>query len=266
MPSGGTAQSTRGTSSGRTTPGTPGRASFGLLRRESGFSIASLAASLPIAGRSRLSGGSTGGGEEAGQQMMSVSRPGSRSPKVMAKPYEEAEDDEEGDEEGESVSSKDESEDDEESKGEPDVEPEVLSGDGRRIRSFESMLSGANKEKQKSLVVDGLQQPRKTLSDRLASMSALATSTLKGSPPDSRGSSTHVSHQRSKSAMSAVSSSRPESPDGHATMAQRLKLAPPKERFMECTVDELKLSEIGELLREYRRLADGIRAAGGFDG
>lgn len=34
---------------------------------------------------------------------------------------------------------------------------------------------------------------------------------------------------------------------------------------MECTVDELKLSEIGELLREYRRLADGIRAAGGFD-
>ena len=179
MPSGGTAQSTRGTtSSGRTTPGTPGRASFGLLRRESGFSIASLAASLPIAaGRSRLGGGSSGG-EEAGQQMMSVSRPGSRSPKIMAKPYEEAEDDEEGDEEGESVSDKDESEDDE---GEPDGEPEVLSGDGRRIRSFESMLSGVNKERRKNLAVDGQQQqPRKTLSDRLASMSAaLATSALK---------------------------------------------------------------------------------------
>lgn len=179
MPSGGTAQSTRGTSSGRTTPGTPGRASFGLLRRESGFSIASLAASLPIAGRSRLAGGSSGGGEEAGQQMISVSRPGSRSPRVMAKPYEVDDDDEEGDEEGESVSSKDESEDDEGDKGEPDVEPEVLSGDGKRIRSFESMLSSANKERQKSPVVDGQQQPRKTLSDRLASVSAFATSTLK---------------------------------------------------------------------------------------
>ena len=90
---------------------------------------------------------------------------------------------------------------------------------------------------------------------------------LQGSPPESRPSSTYASHQRSKSAMSAVSSSRPESPDVHATTAatQCLRLAPPKERFMECTVDELKLSEIGELLREYRRLADGIRAAGGFD-
>jgi len=34
---------------------------------------------------------------------------------------------------------------------------------------------------------------------------------------------------------------------------------------MECTADDLRLSEIGELLRDYRRLAEGIRAVGGFD-
>lgn len=43
-----------------------------------------------------------------------------------------------------------------------------------------------------------------------------------------------------------------------------LKLAPPRKRFMECTPDDLKLSEVGELLRDYRRLVEGISAAGGF--
>lgn len=82
----------------------------------------------------------------------------------------------------------------------------------------------------------------------------------------------HISHQRSKSTTSTVPS-RPESPLGHASEPSTsliassisLKLAPPNQRFMECTPDDLRLSEVGELLREYRRLVDEVRAAGGFE-
>lgn len=42
------------------------------------------------------------------------------------------------------------------------------------------------------------------------------------------------------------------------------KLGPPNKRFMECSVEELSIREIGELLVEYRRLAEGVRALGGF--
>ena len=45
----------------------------------------------------------------------------------------------------------------------------------------------------------------------------------------------------------------------------QLRLAPPKKRFIECTPDDLRLSEVGELLREYRRLVEGIRAVDGFE-
>lgn len=47
-------------------------------------------------------------------------------------------------------------------------------------------------------------------------------------------------------------------------MAAPLSLAPPIQRFLVCSEDDLRLSEIRELLKDYRRLADGIRAAGGF--
>ena len=167
-------------SSGRTTPGTPGRSSLGLLRRESGFSIASLAASLPIAGRSRA--GTAASSEEAGQQMMSVSRPVSRaSAKVSVKGYEEGsdneeEDDDDDDDDGESESSKEESEE-EDAENKADEPERVLSGDGRSVKSFESMLSASRGRK--GAGNQQKQQPRKTLSDRLASMSALATSNLK---------------------------------------------------------------------------------------
>jgi len=67
--------------------------------------------------------------------------------------------------------------------------------------------------------------------------------------------------------------SRPESPVGHVSEPSTgltapsisLKIAPPKQRFMECTPDDLRLSEVGELLRDYRRLVDEVRAAGGFE-
>ena len=183
MPNGAPLQSAGSVSSGRTTPGTPGpsRAGFGLLRRESGFSIASLAASLPIAGRSRSA---VGNAEEAGQQMISVSKPASlksnrSSLKIRmgggGEEQENASDDDDDDDDGddeESVSS------DEESEEGGNVQDAAESGkklsrEVRGIRSFESMLS-VSREKKK-----GLGAPRKSLSDRLASMSALAASSIK---------------------------------------------------------------------------------------
>lgn len=44
-----------------------------------------------------------------------------------------------------------------------------------------------------------------------------------------------------------------------------LRLGPPIQRFVECSVGDLKLSEVGELLRDYRRLVKEVRAVGGFD-
>jgi hypothetical protein len=34
---------------------------------------------------------------------------------------------------------------------------------------------------------------------------------------------------------------------------------------MECAEDDLRVSEVGELLREYRRLVEGVQAMGAFD-
>jgi len=45
---------------------------------------------------------------------------------------------------------------------------------------------------------------------------------------------------------------------------QKLRLAPPVPRFVECSPGDLKLSEVAELLRDYRRLVQGIRDMGGF--
>lgn len=44
-----------------------------------------------------------------------------------------------------------------------------------------------------------------------------------------------------------------------------MRLAPPNRRFLECSEDDLKVSEVRELLREYKRLAEGVRAMGGFE-
>jgi len=74
------------------------------------------------------------------------------------------------------------SEESEEEEAEPGVQEEVeqgkkLSGDARSIRSFESMLSTGRDSRKGSVAAAGHQ--RKTLSDRLASVSALATPNLK---------------------------------------------------------------------------------------
>ena len=155
-------------------PGTPVlgnlRPGFGLLRRESGFSIASLAASLPITGRSR----SNTATEEAGQQLLTVSRPSSVRSRVSARSLKNQKDDEDsGDDESESVDESsatgDEDEEGEDDGDEEDEEEEApVVSDARSIRSFESMLS-ASKGKSKNT------RSRKSLSDRLASVSAFAS-------------------------------------------------------------------------------------------
>lgn len=43
------------------------------------------------------------------------------------------------------------------------------------------------------------------------------------------------------------------------------KIPPPNRRFLDCTADDLKLSEVGELLREYQRLVEAIQNQGGFE-
>jgi len=138
-----------------------------------------------------------------------------------------------------------------------------------------------------------LNEPRKSLSDRLASMSALAGG-LKGSPPNSRRSSllqppnapapqlipstrsdsVHMRHGSSPSSSRApspsLSPSRPSSPLLVARMPSLSqspngnRLPVPNQRFMECNVEELKISEVAELLVEYRRLVEAVRNLGGF--
>jgi hypothetical protein len=125
------------------------RPGFGLLRRESGFSIASLAASLPGRDRAR-SFASTAGttAEESGQMMVDVSsRPGS----VRSVYGSDAESSVE--ENGEDVD-----EDDDEQERDDDRH------DTRSIRSFESMMGRAARKR----------RPRKSLTDRLANMRGLA--------------------------------------------------------------------------------------------
>ena len=168
-----------GSATGRLTPGTPTSKTrglksqgFGLLRRESGFSIASLAASLPIAVRPR----SNTGGEEAGQQLITVSRGNSVKSRSSAKSLKvrvgngDESDVEESDHGDESATT---NEDDSEADvGEEDTDAEENHGGGgvgdvRSIRSFENMLS-ASKQRPKSA------RARKSLSDRLATVSVLA--------------------------------------------------------------------------------------------
>ena len=161
-------KSSPGAESEHTKPG------FNLLRRESGFSIASLAASLPMGGGGRPR---SANGEESGQQLITVSRPASLKSKTSWRAREdedESQDDETDDDGSESAATgEEESEESEEGDG----VPEAVSGagDARSIRSFENMLSESKERGRNKKMV----RPRKTLSDRLASVSALATSKVR---------------------------------------------------------------------------------------
>jgi len=124
---------------------------FGLLKRENGFSIANLAASLPIA-RQRSNQSNTTA-DESGQQMMEVSRPNSRASKHSRV-------DGAGDETHESSESEADSEE-----GEEDEEDEEH--DVRSIKSFESMMSERKRRRRKAAF------GRKNIADRLANVPGL---------------------------------------------------------------------------------------------
>ncbi|KAJ7248176.1 hypothetical protein B0H12DRAFT_1124170 [Mycena haematopus] len=196
------------------------RPGFGLLRRETGFSIGGIS----IGGRS--------GVDEKEKELREVSRPGSLR-------GEEDSDEEEEDGEGES--------------GEEDEEYEREAGgsyDARSIRSFESMMSRERSKGRRPT------PKRKSLSDRLAHVSGLAG--FKGSPPPRRESLLAGANR-----FDTPVSSRPSSP---AMLGGGLRLPPPNPRFLDCAPDDLRLAEVAELLKDYRRLVEGIRAVGGFIG
>jgi hypothetical protein len=128
------------------------RPGFGLLRRDSGFSIASLAASLP-GSRDRAKSIHSDG--EVGQQLVSVSsRPGSVKSAAM-------------DEDEESSDSEGRTGDDNDDDGEENEMEDEVGHDTRSIKSFESMMSGSAKERREA-------HARKSLSDRLAHMPGLS--------------------------------------------------------------------------------------------
>lgn len=127
------------------------RPGFGLLRRESGFSIASLAASLPGAS-ARDRRHSIAVSDDDGQELVE-SRPGSVRNVFM--------DDEDSSSEEDEAAARISDED------EDDAEEEEEMHDTRSIRSFESMM-GRNRRKQ-----DRKATGRLSLTDRLASMSKL---------------------------------------------------------------------------------------------
>ncbi|KAJ7920681.1 hypothetical protein B0H13DRAFT_1867405 [Mycena leptocephala] len=204
------------------------RPGFGLLRRETGFSIGGI--SIGKKGEEK---------EKKEEELREVSRPGSvRSVRGAGAS------DEEGEEDGESG---EEEEEEYENEG-------GGSHDTRSIRSFESMLS---RERSKTAA-----RARQGLGGR-ASRTGLHTSpdsldSRHGSPPPRR-----ESLLSSTSRFDTPVSSRPSSP---AVLGSGLRLPPPNPRFLDCAADDLRLAEVAELLRDYRRLVDGVRAVGGFIG
>jgi len=236
---------------------------FGLLERGTGFSIATLAASLPIA-RQRSNQSNTTA-EEGGQQMMDVSRPNSRMSKhsKVAGAVDEVH-------ESSQESEEDSEEEEEEEDGEYDT---------RSIKSFESMMNKRKRRRMKASL------GRKSIADRLANVPGLQR--LSHTLDPKSGSDTKVN------ATASANSSRFAYPDlrlqsispnmtknslvptvlrnGDGTpLSSRVpspvpvRIAPPVQRFLECSEEDLRVSEVRELLREYRRVVEGMRALGGF--
>lgn len=134
-------------------PWNASRPGFGLLRRDTGFSIANLTAALPGASKPKKD-------EEAGQQLLEVpSRPGSsRSMRI------------------DDTSSSAESEEDDEDEEEDEEEYEEEGHDTRSIRSFESMMSArsARAKRKGRQRINSTASGRKSLADRLASVPGLS--------------------------------------------------------------------------------------------
>ncbi|TFK20246.1 hypothetical protein FA15DRAFT_137771 [Coprinopsis marcescibilis] len=247
---------------------------FGLLRRDStpgsGFSIANIAASLPISRRSR-----SNTGEESGQQLISVSRPSSAGSRRSSLKIRVAGDSSQ--EESASATSDDDDDDDEEDEDEDhERREEGLSTSARStrsIQSFESMVAAekARNRKQKASSARSPDPatsppnnlPRKSLSDRLARVSTVSlTGGMKAISPRQDSLLLQPPHQTNRGTSESPASSRSPSPIQHQSLAG---LAPPIERFVNSSPGDLRLSEVADLLRDYKRLVEAIRAVDGFD-
>jgi hypothetical protein len=147
-----------GTETEHTKPG------FNLLRRESGFSIANLAASLPIGGRAR-----SASGEETGQQLITVFNPSSLRSKTSWQFRGDGDGSQDDDVSDESTSAATGEEESDET-GDGVAEAVSGAGDVRSIRSFESMLSAGKEQGRNKKTI----RQRVSISDRLASVSAIA--------------------------------------------------------------------------------------------
>lgn len=139
------------------------RAGFGLLRRGTEFTLASVTSSLPALQRVATGGSRRGNGEEEGRQLVEVpSRP--ESIKIgYGSGSEESDSQEEEEEEGE--------EDENEGEGERSG---GLAGksDVRSVRSFGSMISGESRDRRFGFGAPGPSgKERMSLSDRLANVS-----------------------------------------------------------------------------------------------
>jgi hypothetical protein len=244
------------------------RWNMGLLRRESGFSIANL-----VPGRERPREKGEGKMEEGQRELVEVlSRPGSiHSIYVNEEVAESMEESEESGEDG-----------DEEQEEEEVSDDDRPAHDARSIRSFESMMSGQSPRARKT---KRFTTGRKSLTDRLSQVPGL--SRLSGADALKVGpcyyfmlrsliadifylhfvqSQTVSSPVTRPSLLLPSHVNRADSPvSSRGPSPIPLRLQAPNKRFMECAEEDLRVSEVGELLREYRRLVESVRAIGGFE-
>ncbi|THU89029.1 hypothetical protein K435DRAFT_969273 [Dendrothele bispora CBS 962.96] len=248
----------------------------GPSRKETGFSIKSL--KIPSVGLNIPGVGRSSNTPAKEEEMVSVSRPGSvRSRKSLGSRYGGDSDDEEEEDEDDSEGEEDEgdSEDDSE-EGSGEEESEYYKSDSRSIKSFGSMMNSRKKSakpKDTAKEGSGAGPARPSLSDRLASVSSF------GSRHKKTGSKKRLEGQTKRSSLLVGNpssqalnrfdtpvSSRPQSPSPSIPSLSTLRLPPPNKRFLEASsVNDLRMGEMEELLKEYKRLAEAIRGAGGFD-
>ena len=224
------------------------RPNLGLLRRETGFSIAGLTVALPGVQGSGKAKSQNHPEEEGQRELVEVtsSRPSSlRSHR--SEPEEEGERSEEDEggseeEEGEEADREGEESDGEGDEGEEEAGEEEVH-DARSIKSFESMLSSGRTNRMKTSVASSpasgpattRRKKRLTdLTDRLAHGMAGMSRRVQGGDVQ------------------------------RTSMVLSRQLTPPNLRFVECTEQDIRVSEVGELLREYQRLVKAVGDAGGF--
>lgn len=257
------AAASTGTSAGAGAWGTGVR----LLRRESGFSISSLAASLPGAVAQGARSRAASRADEVGQRELVevVSRPASvRSggEDVRSNEGDEEEQDDE-DDEGEGGDGEQEGETDSESESENGTEEGDIR-DTRSIKSFENMMRSSRKKRRRPASFSSAAAPphggiaaRKSLADRLNSVRGLSRLS------HHEGSNTKGIPLRSATYLSESGSATRSAPAPGSALGVRLPL--PNRRFIECAEDDLKVSEVRELLMEYRQLVDAVRSIDGFE-